>query len=202
MKRLLFIIIATLGAIGLSAAETASDVLSKSIDKIKTAGSFTATCVLHSGGSAENGQLTMSGKSFRIEAKKFGVWYDGKTQWTYSAASNEVNVTEPDTEELAQINPLSVIDYFRQNYTATFGTQKNGVKTVILQAKKKGADIKRADIQINSSTMMPIGVDLILSNGQKIAVTISNLKTGKALPSSTFRYDKKYHPGAEIVDLR
>ncbi len=57
----------------------------------------------------ETSQLTVNGQMFRIQSPQTQIWYDGQTMWSYMASSNEVNITNPDDEELRYVNPYLVM---------------------------------------------------------------------------------------------
>lgn len=185
-----------------TAAQNTAKLLDKVSAKLGSAKSVTASCIISTGGNTETALLTMSGRRFRLQSPGLEIWYDGKTQWVYSEQTNEVTITEPTAEELAQTNPLAVIDFFKKNYSETSATAKNGLSRMILKAKGNDLEIRTAEITVNNSTLMPSTIDLKMSNGMKVAITVSNVKTGTALSDATFRYDKKFHPGAEVIDLR
>ena len=47
-----------------------------------------------------SGTIVLSANRFYLESSELKVWFDGKTQWAYMKENNEVNITEPTTEEL------------------------------------------------------------------------------------------------------
>ena len=77
----------------------------------------------------------MSGNKFTIKSPEMEIWFDGKNQWAYSPNTDEVNLTEPTAEELSQINPLSVINRFANNFNASLLPSAKGVKNIRLSAK-------------------------------------------------------------------
>lgn len=202
MKRLLSAVIALFSLLTVSAAENADALLATAASKLREAGSVRATCVLSGNGHTETARLTMSRGAFVIESPGLEVWFDGKTQWTYSAANDEVNVSEPTAEEIAQINPLAVTDSFRKNYTASVTASTPGTKTILLKSKSSRAEISSAKVTLSTTTHFPVAIDLTFDNGSTMTAAISGLLTGPVLPITTFRYDPKQHPGAEIIDLR
>ena len=58
----------------------------------------------------------MKGDKFLLETEGVTTWFDGRTQWSYLASSDEVNVSEPTLEELQSINPYSWLSLYKQDY--------------------------------------------------------------------------------------
>lgn len=197
---ILLCIAATLGAF--AAADNAAATLDAVAHKIRTSKSISATYSLSGNQISGSGTLILAGESFAMTSPKMSVWYDGTTQWTYSAADNEVNITEPTPDELQQINPLIIINSFRQGYTAkTLSSTKTAVK-IQLTARNQKADIRTATVTINPVTKLPTEIRLALASGQNAVISISNATVGKSLSKDTFRFPKAKYPRAEIIDLR
>ena len=131
------------------------------------------------------------------------VWYDGKTQWSYSPAINEVNITEPTAEELQQVNPFAIIQAFRRAYKAGYVGKANGVtRQVQLTALNPRDEIRKAIVTMNTSTLFPASIVLTMTGNKTITIKVSSARVGATLPMSTFRFEKKKAPKAQVVDLR
>lgn len=201
-KTIITIVLTALAAIAAFGADNPAAVLSQASAKLKSAKSIVASCFISSGSGAANASLTMSGNKFAIKSPEMEIWYDGKTQWTYSARTDEVSLTEPDASEISQVNPLAVLDYFTSSYTPTMLPPSKGVKKIKLTAKDRKSGITSAIVTLQSTSLDPVSVELTLSTGERVAISVKSLKKGGAVNASAFTYRKSLHPSAEIVDLR
>ena len=202
-KTTLLILLCLAAAMQAQGAVDAAKTLDAVATKVRTSKSISATYSLTGTNQISgSGTITLAGERFAMTSPKMSVWYDGTTQWTYSAADNEVNVSEPTAAELQQINPFAIINSFRQTYSAkTLSSTKTSAK-IQLTAKSTKADIRIATVTVNLSTMLPTQVQLKLASGQTVTLTISNAKIGNALAIDTFRFPKAKYPRAEVIDLR
>ena len=109
-KVLLSLIAALLSITTVNAANPQADgLLRQAADKLRNAKSVSATCAINSDGHSTQARIIMSGRRFRIESPGYATWFDGRTQWTYSASTGEVTVTEPTAGELAERDRKSVV---------------------------------------------------------------------------------------------
>ncbi len=183
-------------------AESASQLLNRSANKIKSAKSLVASYTISSDGHSQTGIMTVSADRFTISSPQLVSWFDGKTQWTYSAHTGEVNVTEPTPEELQQINPFEIIRTFGSKYKAQLLQSPAGSKKIRLTALSPKSDIKGVVLTLNSTTLLPSHIDLTMSNNQKVSIAITRIEEGATLPMSHFRFDAKKYPGVDVIDLR
>ena len=58
----------------------------------------------------------MKGKKFFASTPNAKVWFDGKTQWSYMQATDEVNISTPTQAEQMQANPYSFIFIYKTGY--------------------------------------------------------------------------------------
>ena len=149
-----------------------------------------------------NGTIVTSGDKFHISSPQLSTWYDGRTQWTYSPSSNEVNITEPTAEELQQVNPFAIISAFRRAYKGTLLKSPAGTHTVQLLPLDKKASIRKAVVTFDAKTLYPTLIRLTTDNNAILSIKVTNVVAGKKYPLSTFVFAKKKYPGAEIIDLR
>lgn len=186
------------------AAETGAEALLRlAAARITGAPSVSATCIVNSSGGASQVRLIMAGDKFSLQGGGIEVWYNGKDQWTYSKATKEVSLTTPTPEELSQINPVAILAGFSSaNYSVTRLSSPKGLKRVALKARKPDEGITSATVTLAQGTLNPVAIDLVLSSGDRIAVSVSSFSIGSKLPASTFTYRPSFHPDAEIIDLR
>ena len=199
-----FIALLTVMAVSLSAsAETADGMLRKAASFINGAGGLSASFVLDYGQQKLSGTLKASGKRFTVQTSSTSTWYDGKNMWTYNSRNNETTLMTPTPQEVSEANPLSIVNSYSSQFTAAYAkTHSKGSKTIVLTPKSKKIGYKSVHVTIPDGSSIPTKLVVVPSSGQKVTVTISQVKTGLKLPESTFTYPKTKYPKAEIVDLR
>lgn len=183
-------------------AINANKVLTNASEKYQKDGSISAQFTLSGGGNSTDGTITISGDKFHLSTPLLSIWYNGRTQWTYSAETNEVNITEPTVEELQQVNPFAIINSFRMQFNATLLKSANSMYRIQLTPLKSvNTSISKAIVTLNASTLYPNEIALTIDNNI-ITIKTKNIKAIKNVPHKTFVFDEKKYPNAEIVDLR
>lgn len=202
-RRLAYVMIvltALLSATNLFAVETAEQILEKCASKINKAPSIDLKFTVASGAEKLNCELIISREKYRLSSSELEVWFDGKTQWAYSPQNKEVSITEPTVEELLESNPFAIINNYKSEYSfRRLAGDKNEIELV---AKNKMSSIRKAVITIDGKTYLPSKLILTLSNGRSLSATVTSASEGKALPSSTFIYNKDKYPATTLIDLR
>ena len=183
-------------------AITGAEILNKVITAVETAPSLTLSIKATSGNGSGTGSLTVSRECFTFTGEDIRVYYDGKTQWTYQPSEREVSVTNPTTNELAEVNPLAFLRNYQANYNVSLVSSKNGIYVIKMISKKRSLYVRSAQVTVNSSTWMPTGVDAELSNGGKLFLTVVSAVRGKAMTRDKFRFSTSANPGVEVIDLR
>lgn len=183
-------------------AATAESVLNAAAEKYRNSLSLTANFTITSGGNSSNGTITVAKDKFLMVVPQMKIWYNGRTQWTYSPETNEVNITEPTAEELQQVNPFAIVSSFRQSYNSKMMKSAAGTNRVQLTPINKSDEIKSVVVTFDASTHYPKDVTITSGNNSVVKITVTGIKAGGKLPESQFTFDKKKYPDAEIVDLR
>lgn len=204
MKRILFIVAFAIAAVSVfGQSKNASQVMDAAAKKIQSAKSLSANYEISADGEHSSGTLVMSGDKFHLSSDQVMAWYDGKTQWSYSSDTNEVNIVEPTPEELVAINPFVIISSFKKAYTPTLLKSQTGTyKIRLTPISGKGAQITNAVLTLDARTYLPSNISITLDTGNKLDIKVKSIKTGINYPHSTFVFNKKQLPKAEIVDLR
>ena len=153
---------------------------------------------------SESGFLLLKGEKFYLNNGNIQSWYDGKTQWSYLADTEEVNISYPTLEELRAINPYLILKNYKTDYDYAYqGLQTiNGVKVHEIVLNSKIKDNRLVVKVFISKTYEPMAMR-IDQNGQKLSdIKIISYQQNQGLEDGMFRFNKSLYPNAEIIDLR
>jgi outer membrane lipoprotein-sorting protein len=130
---------------------------------------------------------------------------DGKSQWTYTVKDKEADLNDVDHGE-DNMNPAQIFTMYEHGYKYVYnGDEKiDGKLCQIIDLSPEDAKkpffkvrlaIDKARKQIHSALIFD-------KNGSRYTYTINTLTPNPKLPENIFTFDKKAHPGVEVVDLR
>lgn len=185
----------------------ARDILDRAADAFRREGGVKITFSVRAPEGNTNGSIRLKGDKFLLETEGVTTWFDGRTQWSYLASSDEVNVSEPTPEELQSINPYSWLSLYKQDYklkvAKTGNASDDTAYKVVMNATKRSQDMQCIILYIEKGSFRPLKLSMV-QRGSKDAtvVFINSYQTGKNYDDSLFVFDRKAYPTAELVDLR
>lgn len=185
--------------------KNATDIINRSASKIESTPSITSDLAVFQNSSEQKGKLTMSGAMFTVVLPEAVVWFDGKSMWSYSKATGEVNLTEPTLEELSEINPLAFVLAAKNKFNKRLLKSASANEEVVELRPRKGIvmDVSKVVVTFDKTTSLPSKITVYPRNNCGIVtLKFRNTKTGGKLPVSVFRFNKKDYPDAELIDLR
>ena len=152
----------------------------------------------------ENGFLLIKGKKFYLNNGSIQSWYDGKTQWSYVADTEEVNISHPTNEELHSINPYLILLRYKMDFDYIYkgALTRNGVKghEIVLTPKHSGnREVIRVFI---SQKHQPLAMKMEQDGRTISEINVINYKDNQKLQDGMFSFNKSLYPNAEIIDLR
>ena len=199
MKRIMFIALMALMSLG-AFSQTAQQVLDKTAKVIGGKGGASANFQMQSPkyGSV-SGSIAIKGNKFNARTPQAIVWYNGKTQWTYMKKTNEVNVSNPTQAQQMSMNPYTFINIYKTGYNMDMKSSGANYE-VHLTAQNKKRSVQELYITINKKSYVPSQVKM-RQGGTWSTIKISNFKA-KGISNSTFVFNSKDFPQAEVVDLR
>mgnify|MGYP002676204844 FL=1 len=166
---------------------------------------FIATQLKHkqSQGSTK-GMICISGNKLHIDGGATKIWYDGKTQWSYSSSTKEVNVSTPSKSEAAKINPYSFIYLYKQGYNAAMSEATVRGKSCydVHLSSNARKDMKYVYLTIEKATMLPICVRMSPNGNDWTRISIYDVYKKQKFSASTFKFSAKDFPNTEVIDLR
>lgn len=202
MRKKILFIVALVAVAFTASAQSPSSVVDKVLASIKGGKAVSAAYSVSSSQGSSKGTLVMSGKKFRVLASDVKCWYNGTTMWSYSPATDEVNITTPTAADLQMTNPYSAAQNFKSSYIISKGGTGNGTYTIRFTPKKK-SNVKHLLVTVSTSTWLINKAEIVQTNGTKATITISNYNKNASVNASTFEFDKSQVPaGTEVVDLR
>lgn len=197
-----FLLILSLMVMATASAQSPSSVVDKVLAALKGGKAVSASYTVASPQGSSKGTLVMSGKKFRVLASDVKCWYNGTTMWSYSPATDEVNITTPTATDLQMTNPYSAAQNFKSSYIISKGGTGNGTYTIRFTPKKK-SNVKHMLVTVSTSTWLISKAEIVQTDGTKTTITIGNYNRNASASASTFEFDKSQVPvGTEVVDLR
>ena len=177
MKKILALAFVAMMSIG-AMAQTAQQVLDKTAAVIGNKGGASANFKMSSSkyGSA-SGSIAIKGNKFNAHTPQAIVWFNGKTQWTYLKKTN----------------------IYKTGYKSTLKTAGSNY-VVHLVANNQKRSVAEMYITINKKKHIPSVVKMRQGNTWS-TITVSNFRA-KSVSNSTFNFNSKECPGAEVIDLR
>ncbi|MES2279769.1 MAG: outer membrane lipoprotein carrier protein LolA [Bacteroidota bacterium] len=130
---------------------------------------------------------------------------DGKTQWSYVKANKEVEVNnagKPGDE----LNPAQLFTLYEHGYKYIYtGDQKLNGKTcqvIDLSPEDANKNFFKIRLMIDKLKKQLYSATLFDKGGNKYTYTLNTITPNVKVTDDTFTFDKKAHPGVEVVDLR
>ena len=147
----------------------------------------------------QQGKAWLQGEAYKVEMVEQEVISDGKTIWTYLVDNEEVMISN--AEDGVDNTPLKLLTSLDESYAATLtGIDENGVATIEL-ANPKG-HYRRVMLKANASKMEIKSLDVYLDDETKMIINIEKMEFDQELSEKFFTFDKKAHPGVDIIDMR
>lgn len=198
MKKILSVIMLVVAFT--ASAQSPQQMLDKAVAALQ--GTVSANYSVKSSQGTMNGTIVINGTKFRMLSKDIKCWYDGKTQWTYSTATQEVNITTPTASELATTNPMAAAQSFKKNFNMWKAAgQIPGHYAIMLKPKAK-SDISQVYLYLSNGTNLLHNAHFKMADGNTFTITLTNYKKA-GVAASTFTYDASQVPaGTDVVDLR
>lgn len=179
-------------------AAQARKILDKTASVIERNGGATANFSISGKNGSTSGTISIKGNKFCASTPQVKVWYDGKTQWTYLKSSDEVNISTPTEAQQQSMNPYKFINIYKNGFKLSMKNVTDGWQ-IHLYATDQKRTIKEMYVTINKN-YSPVTIKMRQSDGWT-TIKVTGFKPAN-LADTTFRFNAKDYPTAEIIDLR
>ncbi len=151
------------------------------------------------------GKIWLKSEKFKLSIRDVDTYFDGKTQSVYLKDAQEVTISNPNEEDLKEINPLMLLKSYQTGYKMKFvETIQEGGKlldVVDLYPEDLKSPHSRITISIEKETMRLCSVRIQGKDGINTLLTIKKYDF-TPVPDNVFMFNPNEIKGIEIVDLR
>ena len=201
MKKILFILVVALSPLFIYAQSAERSVKAAVTELKRSAYEGKFTLLYYSSATEktdkQSGEIVLKGDKFRITLAGNETKFDGKTQWLFVSEHNEVSITEPTKDELKEISPIAMIEYYISK--DRISESENG-EINFYPSKPKESEYFRIALRINKSNL-PSRLTIYQNNGDRITLVWDSLNKTK-VDDAFFYFDTTKYPNVEINDLR
>ena len=202
MKKILFVLLIAVLPVFVCAQNSAERRVKAAVAELKRSayeGRFTLLYynAANDATDKQSGEITLKGNKFHITLAGNETKFDGKIQWMFVSEFNEVSITEPTAEELKEISPLAMIEYYVSKDRISEG--EDG-EINFYPTEPKESEYFRIELRINKSNL-PSKLVIYQKNGDKITLVWDSLNKTK-VDDSYFYFDTTKYPNVEVNDLR
>lgn len=201
MKKLCFMLVISLGYIGLAQSEAeAKGLLNEVSTKIKAYNNINLSFKYELTNLSENinqetrGDVIMEGDKYKLNILGITRIYDGKTLYTISPEDEEVTISSENTEEEGTITPSKMLSFYEDGYTYKMDIIQNvngrKIQYVKLVPMDTNSEIKHVLLGIDATTKHIYNLIEVGKNGTKTTLTVNSFKTDEPISETLFTFDK------------
>lgn len=184
-------------------ATDARSILDRAADAFRQAGGVEMRFEVKTADSESEGIIVLKGERFRLTSEGMTTWFDGRTQWTYLADCQEVNITTPTAEELQTMNPYAWLSMSDKTYRLKVLKSDSRQVSIQMSATHRAQTVASLVVNLDRSTYRPLKVTFVPQGSrQAVVIEVKRYQDGKNYDDQEFVWDAARYPDAEIIDLR
>lgn len=149
---------------------------------------------------SDDGSLKLDGECYALLLSPMKLWCDGRTQWSYMDQTNEVYITDADSDEAQVYNPVYLMGLYKKGYTCS--VESVGGKNNITLLAKGEQDFEKVVLALDAKTLQPVAMQIFVEGQGYTTVDITSYKSGYNFDKRVYACPLEDFPAAEIVDMR
>ena len=149
----------------------------------------------------DNGIVVIDGARYALLMENMKVWCDGETQWSYSSDINEIYITEATSDAAQNLSPLYVVEYYRNEYVASF-VEKGSEVLVTLRSPVSESDVDAVELLVSKQTGRHLEMKVSMRGQGVLCVALNDYIANCGATEGEFVCPVGEFPSAEVVDMR
>lgn len=148
------------------------------------------------------GTVYMKGKLYRVESDDFMVFFDGKDQWIYRPDDQELMIQAPDTTNLDENNPVSMLTRYKTGFKFDVKEETENFVVVNMIAQDQYSPYIMVTVKLNKVKKEFVSLQMLMRDENAIRINLTYDETHKKYAASFFNFAALGLPVKETVDLR
>lgn len=181
-------------------------VKTKSYTSIKADFSFTLENLQESISETHEGSIIIKGNKYVVDLMDTRSYFDGKTLYTHMIDAEEVNVSEPDEEDEAALNPAKIFSLYENGFKFQFlGERIDDGKTLYeidLFPDTSDKPFSRIKLLIDKNSLVLKSMKQVGKDGNSYIIKVKTMETNKPYNDTEFTFNTAANPDVDIIDMR
>jgi len=155
-----------------------------------------------------NGSILMKGEKYKLKLDHSTIFYNGQTLWNYLHEANEVNISEPPKETDPDIinHPHQIFAIYKKDFKSKYLGEEtldgNPFYVIDLYPNDLDKEYSRIRLYLTTADIQIHTAKIFGKDGSRYVIRIDQLKPNQTFADSVFVFNKKAHPGVEVIDMR
>lgn len=180
----------------------------KSYKTIQINFSFTLENKKNNVAQTNEGDLSMKGKSYRLDMPVFStqVFCDGTTTWSYLTEAKECNISGVQGDKEGGLSPANIFTIYEKGFNFSYIAEENltgkMVQVIDLFPTDKSREFVKVRLYIDKLKSQIAKAQTFNKDGNTYTLELKSMKTNVDLRDDYFKFDKSKFPGVEMNDMR
>jgi len=181
---------------------------SKSYKTIQIDFSFTLENKTGNVTDTNEGSVALKGKNYRLHMPAMGmeVFSNGTATWSYLTESNEVNITENDSDSDETMNPANLFTIYEKGFKYTYVGEETiagkASQVIDLFPIDKTKEFTKVRLYVDKAKSQILKAKTFNKDGNAYTLSMKNMKTDQNLTDDYFKFDAAKYPKVQINDMR
>lgn len=156
----------------------------------------------------QTGSAWMKGDKYKIDLKESQLYFDGTNLYNFIVDAKEVNIMKPEGnyDEFFLANPAKIFTFYQKDYKYRLAGEAklSGANCYEIHMFPFSLDrgYSRVIVYVDKSTNYIVSVRLFGKSGDRYTIDLKEYKTNLTLTDEFFVFDRRKHPGVEVIDMR
>ena len=142
-----------------------------------------------------DGDVILHGDQYVVNLFDTTIIFDGKYSYTIIPENEEVNIAKLDVENNEIISPSSLLTFYKNGYTFSYGKKENvngkQIQYIDLVPIDTNSEVILVQVGIEKQKLHLYSVREIGNNETNTTITINKLKINQKLDKNIFRFDEQ-----------
>ena len=152
----------------------------------------------------QQGSIILKGDKFRLTIEGLLVISDGKTVWNYIEESDEVQISEPEEDDM--VSPSNILTIWEKNFKHKYIKEEteNGVvlQVIDLVPIQGGKPYFKIRLYIDYNKKQLVKASIHEKEGNVNTYIIKTFVVNESIADSKFTFNVKDYPNVDVIDLR